>query len=45
MPLKRGKSPKIVSDNIKKLIAEGYKREQAIAIALQNAKKKKEKNK
>lgn len=41
MPLKRGKTPKIVSENIKRLMEEGYKREQAVAIAMKNAGKKK----
>jgi len=41
MPLKKGKSDKTVQENIKKLLEEGYKREQAVAIALSTAKKKK----
>ena len=37
MPLLQGKSPKIISANISKLIHEGYKQVQAIAIALRTA--------
>lgn len=37
MPLKSGKSRKAVSANISKLTKEGYKRDQAIAIALDKA--------
>lgn len=36
-PLKSGKSKKVVSENIRKLLAEGYPQKQAIAIALKKA--------
>jgi len=41
MPLTRGKSKKAVSSNIRKLREEGYKQDQAVAIALSTAGKSK----
>jgi hypothetical protein len=37
MPLKKGKSDKVVSSNIKKLLAENVPQRQAVAIALTEA--------
>ena len=45
MPLKKGTSPKVISSNIKELIKSGRPKEQAVAIALNNAGKSKSKNK
>lgn len=44
MPLFKGKSKKVVSKNIRKLVHEGRERKQAIAIALDKAKRGKRKN-
>lgn len=37
MPLQKGKSEKVISENIKELINSGYKQKQAVAIALHTA--------
>jgi len=45
MPLKKGKSKKAISDNIRELIEAGHKRDQAVAIAMRIAGKTKKKKK
>ncbi len=47
MPLKKGRDKKTISDNIARLIREGYPRDQAVAIAYSKAgitKKKRKKH-
>jgi|TARA_A100001011_G_C14188027_1_gene789978 uncharacterized protein YdaT len=45
VPLRKGKTDKVVSSNISKLRKEGYPQKQAVAIALSKAKKKKKRKK
>jgi len=44
MPLKKGKSKKTISSNVKKLRGEGYPQRQSVAIALNTAGKSKKRN-
>lgn len=43
MPLKKGSSKKVISENISELMHSGRKQNQAIAIAMKKAKKNKPK--
>ena len=45
MPLKKGKSPKTISKNLKELKSKGYPPRQAVAIALSSAKGNKKRKK
>lgn len=45
MPLKKGSSKKVVSENIRREIKRGYPRKQAIAMSLESARKAKRKAK
>ncbi len=45
MPLKKGKSRKVMTDNLTKLMHEGKKQDQALAIMYSVASKKKGKKK
>ena len=43
MPLKKGKSKKVVSQNIREMRHSGYSQKQAVAAALSTARKSKKK--
>jgi len=43
MPLKKGKSKAVVSSNIKEMVASGHPQKQAVAAALNQARKSKKK--
>jgi len=43
VPLKKGKKPEIISENIRELIHAGHPQKQAVAIAMRTAGKKKKK--
>lgn len=39
MPLKKGKSKKVISSNIREMMESGYPQKQAVAASLSNARK------
>ena len=41
MPLKKGYSDKVVSKNISEMVKKGYRKDQAVAASLSNARKSK----
>jgi len=43
MPLKKGKTKKVISENIRELVHSGRKQKQAVAIAYSVAKEKRKK--
>lgn len=43
MPLKSGRSKKVISENIRELKRSGRPQKQAVAVALSNARKKRKK--
>ena len=45
MPLKQGSSQKVISSNIREMIRSGKSRRQSIAIALENARKRRKSGK